>query len=295
VPTRDRLELVRVAVQAILDQTYAGPIECIVVFDQSDPHPIDVAERPGRQVRTIRNHRTPGLAGARNSGVLAADGPLVAFCDDDDEWLPGKIEAQVRLLAELPDAALVACGILVRFEGKDRSRPAPGGPLRRRDFLRDRLMEINPCTALIRRNRMLEEIGLVDEEIPGGYGEDYEWLLRAAERGPVHAVPEPFVRVNWHTSSFFADRWRVIIEALHYLLDSYPDFRDEPAGLARIEGQLAFAHAGLGERRQARQWAARAVRHRWTEQRAYAALLASTGLVSNDTIIRLAHRAGRGI
>jgi hypothetical protein len=142
---------------------------------------------------------------------------------------------------------------------------------------------------------MLDRIGLVDETIPGGYGEDYEWLLRASAAGPIACVPEPLVRVNWHTASFFSDRWQTIIDALVYLLDRYPAFEQHPAGLARIEGQIAFAQAGVGDSRAARSWARRALGHSRTEKRAYVALACSTPLLGNDTVMRLAHKAGRGI
>ncbi len=52
--------------------------------------------RPPRSVQVITNTRTPGLAGARNSGIMAPSGELVAFCDDDDEWLQGKVRRPGR-------------------------------------------------------------------------------------------------------------------------------------------------------------------------------------------------------
>ncbi|WP_059009414.1 glycosyltransferase family 2 protein [Streptomyces specialis] len=295
VPTRDRPELLRRAVTAILGQRYAGPVECVVVFDRSDPVPVDVPTGDGRTLRYLRNDRTPGLAGARNTGILAATGELVAFCDDDDEWLPGKLASQTELLERHPETPLVSAGIIVSYGDRDIPRPAPDRPLWRADFLRDRIMEIHPSTVLVRRAALLDRIGLVDEEIPGGYGEDYEFLLRAADAGGVRAVREPLVRVLWHARSYFFDRWQMIISALDYLLDKHPDFRTDPVGLARIEAQLAFAHAGLGDMPGARRLAVRAFRHNWREQRLYAALLASTRLVKVDTIVTLAHRAGRGI
>jgi glycosyltransferase involved in cell wall biosynthesis len=295
VPTRDRPELVHRAVQTVLDQDYPGPVECVVVFDQSEPHPLGVRTDQRRTVRVVRNKRSPGLAGARNSGVMASDRELVAFCDDDDEWLPGKLQAQVDLLDSHPEAALVACGILVNFRGRDSVRLAPREPVTMQHLLRDRVMEVNPCTALIRRTTMVDVIGLVDEQIPGGYGEDYEWLLRAAAVGPIPSVPAPLVRVNWHEASFFADRYRTIIAALHYVTEKHPQFHGSPRGMARIEGQLAFAYAGLGERRAALRWAGRSVRHHWREQRAYAAFVVSTGLVRSEQVVALAHRTGRGI
>jgi GT2 family glycosyltransferase len=295
VPTRDRPELLRRAVTAILGQTYPGPVECVVVFDQSDPD-LPWPELPaGRSLRVVRNQRTPGLAGARNSGILAATGELVAFCDDDDEWLPEKLARQVARLLATPSASVATTGILVRYQDRTTTRLAPTIMVTHRQLLRSRLTELHPSTVLARRDLVLDAIGLVDEEIPGSYAEDYEWLLRASRHGPVLAVPEPLAVIHWHQSSFFADRWRTIISALTYLVDKHHDFRQEPSGLARIYGQIAFAHAALGERRPARSWARRTLSLDRRERRAYLAIAISLGLVSAKNVIRMAHAAGKGI
>ena len=295
VPTRDRPELLRRAVTAILGQTYKGPVECLVVFDQSDPDLPWPDLPPGRTLVLCRNDRTPGLAGARNSGILAATGELVAFCDDDDEWLPEKLARQVARLLATPGAAVSTTGILVRYQDRTITRLAPTILVSHRQLLRSRLTELHPSTVLAHRDRLLSQIGLVDEEIPGSYAEDYEWLLRASRHGPVLAVPEPLAVIHWHQSSFFADRWRTIISALTYLVDKHRDLQQEPSGLARIYGQIAFAHAALGERKPARRWARRTLSLNRRERRAYLALAISLGLVSAKTVVRLAHVAGKGI
>ena len=56
------------------------------------------------------------------------------------------------------------------------------------DLLDDRLMEVNFCTAMVRRDAFLGSIGPADEHIPGGYAEDYEWVLRAARSHPIAVV-----------------------------------------------------------------------------------------------------------
>jgi glycosyltransferase involved in cell wall biosynthesis len=295
VPTRDRPELLRRAVTAILEQTYQGPVECLVVFDQSDPD-LPWAELPaGRHLALIRNQRTPGLAGARNSGILAATGELVAFCDDDDEWLPEKLDRQVARLLATPSAAVSTTGILVRYQDRTTTRLAPTELVTHRQLLRSRLTELHPSTVLARRRQLLDDIGLVDEQIPGSYAEDYEWLLRASRHAPVLAVPEPLAVIHWHQSSFFSDRWRTIISALTYLVDKHRELQQEPSGLARIYGQIAFAHAALGERGPARSWARRTLSLNRRERRAYLALAISLGLISAKTVTRLAHVAGKGI
>jgi glycosyltransferase involved in cell wall biosynthesis len=295
VPTRDRPELLRRAVTAILGQTYPGLVECVVVFDQSDPQLPWGDPGPSRRLQLVRNDRTPGLAGARNAGAARATGELLAFCDDDDEWLPGKLERQVEVLTRRPDAAVATTGIVVRYGDRDVTRLAPTPEITHRQLLRSRLTELHPSTVLVRRRELLDGIGLVDERIPGSYAEDYEWLLRAAKRAPVLAVQEPLVVINWHQSSFFADRWRTIISALTYLVDKHRELEQEPSGLARIYGQIAFAHAALGERGAARRWARRTLSLDRRERRAYLALAVSLRLVKARTLVRLAHVAGKGI
>ncbi|MCD5315349.1 glycosyltransferase family 2 protein [Kineosporia babensis] len=263
---------------------------------QSDTSP--TTGPPRRTVRILRNTRTPGLPGARNTGITQATGEFVAFCDDDDEWLPGKLRAQFEQLRHHPEASAVASGILVHFRGQDRPRLPTAESLSHADFLRDRQMAVHPSTLVFRRADLLDEtagIGLVDEEIPGGYGEDYDLLLRAARRAPVIAVSRPQVRVYWHESSYFFDRWQTIVNALGYLLRKHPEFAGDRAGLARLHGQIAFAYAGMGQRRPARAHAVRALRGNWREKRSVLALLVSTGLVRAQFLSNLSHRFGRGI
>lgn len=295
VPTRDRIQLMHQAVRAVVTQDCDEPIECIVVFDQSEPVPIDIALPPGRSVRTIVNDRTPGLAGGRNAGILAATGRYVAFCDDDDEWLPSRLRHQFQLLRRHPDVAAVACGIKVVYGDRVIDRLPPTEPLTFDHLLVDRHMEVNPCTVLVDRQHLIDHVGLVDETIPGSYGEDYEWLLRLTRTTVVPSVPLPLVIINWHTGSFFADRYRTVLAALHYLLARHPELAGSKRGFARIAGQIAFAHAMLGERATALRWVGRTLAASIREKRAYAAFAVATRVVSGQRVIAMAHSRGRGI
>ena len=71
VATRNRPELLRLALDAIWEQTYAGEIVCHVVFDQCDPDESVARSSANRTITVMNNERTPGLAGGRNSGILA--------------------------------------------------------------------------------------------------------------------------------------------------------------------------------------------------------------------------------
>jgi len=266
-----------------------------VVFDQSESD-LGWGELEGqRRLRCTSNRRSPGLAGARNTGVMLAEGELVAFCDDDDAWLPTKLSEQVARLSEDPEAAVAGCGILIETEGRTHPRVPPTDRIVLGQLLRSRVMELHPSTLLVRRRALLNGIGLVDEAIPGSYAEDYEWLLRAARTGPILAVRKPLVRVRWHPHSYFSEQWETIIAACRYLLDKHPELRSEPHGLARIYGKLALAHAASGQGRAARRWGRRSLALDPWNRHAWVAWLVSLRLVRVETVRRVASRAGRGL
>jgi hypothetical protein len=162
-------------------------------------------------------------------------------------------------------------------------------------LLDDRIMELHPSTFLFRRADLLDRIGLVDEDLPGGYGEDYELLLRAAAVGPVVSVPRPLVRIHWHGSSYYFSRWQTIHESLESLLAKHPEFERSPRGTARIRGQQAVALAAMGRRREALGGAARTLRHSPVEPRGWIAAAAALRLVDIERLQRRLHRRGRGL
>lgn len=300
IATRDRPLLVRRALTSVLEQRYRGDVDVVIVFDQSPPEPelrLDTTTAAGarRRVSTRANQRPPGLAGARNTGIVTADGDLVAFCDDDDLWLPGKLEAQVEALAADPDLELVTTGVLVEARGRVSTRVLDRERITHAELLRARVSEAHPSTFLFRRAALVDGIGLVDEDLPGSYAEDYDLLLRAARRHPVGAVPLPLAKVFWSRSSFFAERWRTIDDALDHLVTSHPELRGEPAGLARIEGQRAFALASMGDRRGSWSLARQALGHNRGEPRAWLALMVASGAVRSEWVLRALQAGGRGI
>jgi len=299
VPTRDRPELLSKTVAALCGQLYGGRIDVVVVFDRSDLDTSIESDGPNRSVRVIANTRKPGLAGGRNSGLehvsdAQSDSEYVAFCDDDDVWASEKLLRQVKVLEADRGIGMAVGAIRVHFEGKVTERVPAMDRITFNDLLRSRIVEAHPSTFLFRTS-LISDIGLVDEAIPGSYAEDYEYLLRVARQTDIAVVRDAFADVLWHTASFFVENWQTRIDALTYLLDLYPEFESDPHGLARIEGQIAFAHAAIGDSKSARTWARRCLKHKATEQRALLALAVSTGAISADTVVAQIQRFGRGI
>jgi glycosyltransferase involved in cell wall biosynthesis len=294
VPTCNRPELLRQAVAAIRAQDYPGPLSVIVVVDGQPPDRSLAGGGPV-PVRVLTNERAPGLAGSRNTGILAASADLVAFCDDDDRWLAGKLSRQVTELLAEPGAEVATTSILVEFGNSRSPRTAGRTRVEHGQLLRSRMAMLHSSTFLAVRSALLDGIGLVAEDAPGGQNEDWDLLLRASRRRPIVHCDEPLVAVRWGSTSLFEARWETRIASLEWMLDRHPDIRGSPVGLARVYGQIAFHHAALGHRGAAIRWAWRSVRTRLGEPRGYLALAVACRLTSSDAVLRRLHRRGHGV
>jgi glycosyltransferase involved in cell wall biosynthesis len=149
------------------------PAEVIVVDDGSTDRSAEIAEGFGDPVRCIRQENA-GVAGARNRGLSAATGELIAFLDHDDLWPEGKLEAQVTALRANPEVGIVSGRMRViggalpgRKWSTRGSREAPAGA-----YL---------SAALIRRS-VFETTGPLDEAI-GHAADDLEFFVRARDLG----------------------------------------------------------------------------------------------------------------
>jgi glycosyltransferase involved in cell wall biosynthesis len=286
----------RRALSSILGQDSDASIEIIVVFDQTEIDDFSDVEVPAaHSLRGVVNGNSTGLAGARNTGIMLAQGEYLAFCDDDDEWLPSKLRRQLELWSEDPAAAMVSTGITIQTADGDDVVRLPPARVEFKDLLLSRITEIHPSSFLFRRLQLIDDYGLVDEELPASYGEDYDLLLRVARHGHVASVLEPLIIVHWNRASYFTGKWEGIASGLSYLLDKYPEFETSPRGSARIEGQIAFAHAALGRRTEARHWARRALKHDRGQMRAYAAIAIASGIAPAGTMVDMVNRRGRGL
>ena len=212
VPTHRRPGLVRRAVASALAQS-VGDLEVVVVVDGRDAETVAALDGLGdARVRAVVPERALGNGAARNRGVAEARAPYVALLDDDDAWLPGKLDAQLaeaeRAEAEAGrgGAALpvVTSRLVARTERETfvwpRRRPRPGEPLSEYLFCRrtPRTGEgLVQTSTLLARRALFRRVPFA-ERMPRYV--DVDWLLRAA-REPGFALrfagwPEPLS--VWH-------------------------------------------------------------------------------------------------
>jgi len=109
IPTKGRPELLGRAVKSVLAQTIAD-LEVIVVVDGDDPATVEqLSLVTDRRLRFLVNPVSRGSGAARNQGGDDAKGQWVGFLDDDDEWLPTKLERQLALGEAATDRVILTC------------------------------------------------------------------------------------------------------------------------------------------------------------------------------------------
>ena len=189
--THNRKQLVMRAVESVLEQTYSN-VECIVVDDASTDGTNELfADNNEVQYIYIPQSDSRGGNHARNVGIAAAKGEYVAFLDDDDYWLPTKIEKQVSLIKE-KNCEVVYCGMRPEFitpDGNVRFEewlPIEGGEGDLRGEILTKIFTVT--SALLIKKSILLQIGGFDEKLR--YWQEYELLIRLAQETLIYAVQE---------------------------------------------------------------------------------------------------------
>lgn len=198
ITTHNRKELLMKALQSVLNQSYSN-LEIIVVDDASDDGTRECMEDYLRQnagslrfpVDYIYNAEGGGGNHARNTGILKSSGKYVAFLDDDDEWMPEKIEKQVLVLEENPQSAVVSCGRIIDYNGEKRKQEDFGyfteGDLRQLVYS---FIPFTTSCVIINRALILD-VGLFDEDLR--YWQEYELALRLCQKTEVRILKEYLV------------------------------------------------------------------------------------------------------
>jgi glycosyltransferase involved in cell wall biosynthesis len=284
IPVYNGARFLAQAIDSVLAQTYPA-IEVVVVDDGSTDDSRDLIARYGDRVVAV-SQANGGVARARNAGIRASRGELVAFLDQDDWWRPEKIAAQVRVFQSDGAIGLVHTGVghydekAQAFVGRLNPHDTPHELVGR---CYERLLlgnSIYNATVMVRR-AALDVVGHFDASIAGNTVADYELWLRLAQRFALAYVPEELAvfrlhadQGTWKRRDMLAAELRVVERAL-----ASPAPAPGPAiqgRLAQLLEELGVAHLDAGQPRAARPCFARALVAAPSLRRA--ALLGASGL-----------------
>jgi glycosyltransferase involved in cell wall biosynthesis len=214
IPTLNRPELATRAVHSALAQTHQA-LEVVVVVDGPDPETREALAKVGdERLRVLELPERGKAPNARNQGAKAALGKWTALLDDDDEWLPEKIETQLKMAATATrPSPVVATRMISRTPRADtvmpRRLPAPGEPLseyftvRRGLFYGDGFIQTSTImapTELLRRVPFT--VGLRRQQ-------ELDWTLRAVREPDVELLYAEEPLVLWHQDE---DRDRISLQ-----------------------------------------------------------------------------------
>lgn len=202
IPTYNRAHFLADAINSVLNQTFKS-IEIIVVDDGSTDRTKEALKRYALSIQYIfQDHK--GRSAARNTGINAAKGEYIAFLDDDDIWLPEKLENQVAFLDAHSEIGLVHSFIELMDE---YGRPLPKETKKQRKSYAtairlgynyqgmSRLCVMYTSTVLMRKE-CLNKTGLFDPDIKAF--EDWDFYLRFALKYNIGTIFESLVRFRIH-------------------------------------------------------------------------------------------------
>jgi glycosyltransferase involved in cell wall biosynthesis len=256
VPTFNRLEYLRTAIDSIFNQTYSD-WELLIADDGSAEATREyLRELSGLpKVRVIWMSHTGIPAAVRNAALREAGGKYVAFLDSDDLWDSRKLEAQVAVmqthgLCQWSYTAFTNVdefGVVMPTEIQRRWVPCDGEIFER--MLRGEVSLRTPCVLATRR--LLMEVGGFDESILSG--EDYDLWYRLALRSDIAVINEPLVKIRLHRNNHSAD-WSSAYVGQDHTFTKLQRLVDLPRrDLVRRERarnalRLAYQHAVLRNR-----------------------------------------------
>ncbi|MFQ5903111.1 MAG: glycosyltransferase family 2 protein [Candidatus Binatia bacterium] len=197
IPAFNCASFINDTLESVYQQTYTN-WEIILIDDGSTDETRSVLEAHMKRIRYLYQENK-GTAAARNTGLSEARGELIAFLDNDDLWLPEKLEMQVRAMHTWSDCGLVftngvmfdESGILIDslisrrlkqwIEGQARADSTMVKGWIFRQLLFGNL--ISSASGVLAKKSCLEKVGGFDDTIP--IADDYDLWLRVAQRYPI--------------------------------------------------------------------------------------------------------------
>jgi glycosyltransferase involved in cell wall biosynthesis len=233
IPCYNTSQYVGETLASVFAQTYTD-YEVVLVNDGSPDTPaLEAVLEPWRDRIVYVHIENRGLAGARNAGIEAAGGELIALLDSDDTWTTDYLEVQVRELDTHPDADIVYPNATIFGDGHGSGMlfmqlSPSSGEVTFNSLLRETCC---PMVSVLARRSALEKAGLFDASLRSC--EDFDMWLRAVKQGSriiYHRKPVVFYRRR--KGSLSSDplwMYRHVVQVLRKMQTAVPLTKDEAA------------------------------------------------------------------
>ena len=244
ISTHNRREMLKRAIDSVLKQTFQD-FEIIVVDDGNEPAEEVARSFSDARIRYVR-HEIPhrGAPAARNTGIKSSQGEFVAFLDDDDEWLPLKLQLQVKALDENPEAGLCFCG----FEAVgENGKSLYFNKYRKEGLVEPYLDVLNKSFAwtssILARKDVLDGGFLFDENLLKN--QEWDLTLRMAKANiKFYSINQVLLKLHVHGNQLGGPKNlpnRIV--GLHVFIQKYSlDYQKHPELLSRRYGELALLY-----------------------------------------------------
>lgn len=256
VPVYNGERFIAATIHAVLRQSRV-PDEIVIVNDGSKDGTLAQLAQFGDAIRVI-SIPNGGVSNARNTGIAASSGNIIAFLDADDLWEPNKLEVQLAALAAYPEVGFTCCNFNNVYTGEhtvvphlhylrnnpylvlDAPMPAPLLALINCNF-------VGTCSNVMVRRSVLDATGLFNTSYR--QSEDYDLWLRCATHTGFLFTSQPLMRKIAHDANLtvnFVETLQYHEKILMHMLTT-PQIRRDPALLSEVHLALAQQRYNLGE------------------------------------------------
>jgi glycosyltransferase involved in cell wall biosynthesis len=213
IPTYKRTHYLKLTLESIQNQTFQD-FEVLVVDDGTPGDENQELSKLFDKVRYIKIENSGGPAKPRNIGIKEARGKYLAFVDDDDLWLPAKLETQVAVLERNSDFGLVhsCCDVIDENEMPlNEIIGRPGSPDVKHGDVSMKMMgnwTVMMPTSIVRKE-IIEKIGFFNEQMPSA-GEDTEFWTRCSFVTNFYYIDQPLVQYRIHSNNISSDNLKYL-------------------------------------------------------------------------------------
>jgi len=220
IPTYNRASLIGRAIKSVLNQTYQK-FEIIIVDDGSTDKTEEIIKSfKDERVRYIRNEKNKGASAARNIGIRFARGGYIAFQDSDDEWLPEKLEKQMKVFEITAEKVGVVYSGFWRIKNNKKIYIPSNKITKKEGYIHKEILRENFVTTqvVIIKKKCFKKAGMFDERLPRL--QDWELWIRISKFYEFKYIDEPLV-ISYHTPDCISENKNALIKAFELILKKH--------------------------------------------------------------------------